>query len=95
MNVAMWEMTTGKPLWYRVLWYHGWRPRLFTILEDLAYSFQYPFSPFGFVAWGDYDGDFHLFIGDRDVCVDWRGDLVARGTNVGEGKGWAVSRKES
>ena len=80
----------NKPLWYRILWRWGWRPRLFLVLSMAARMFQYPFSPPGFVTWGDYDGDFHLSIGDRDVVIDWRGRLVAGG----DGEEWVITTRK-
>lgn len=82
-------MLDDKPLWYRILWQEGWRPRLFRALQEIAGLFQFPFGPVGFVTWGDYDGDFHLSIGDRDITIDWRGRLVASGTRVESS--WAIT----
>lgn len=84
----------NKPFWYRILWREGWRPKLFLALAEIAGLLQYPFSPVGFVTWGNYDGDFHLSIGDRDIVVDWRGKFVASGTAVEDASEWVITTRK-
>ena len=61
-------------------------------VDKLNRVFGSPFLPTGFFK-AESDGKgLKLWIGDRDLHIDGKGEFKGSGSNVGEGRSWEVKR---